>query len=292
MLSVFKKMFSLPLVGQTYFRYRCMRQHHITGLKLATYVLSFDLDYKEDVLAIPRLLKILRRSAVPASFACVGKWVERYPDIHKAIVKHGHEIMNHTYSHPNNPQLSPTVFFNRLSPPQQKQEIKRCHTICERILDYQPIGFRTPHFGALHTASVYPLLDALGYRYSSSVSAFRSPTYGLPYRIGPIFEIPLGCCIRNPAQLLDSWSRIAPDAFFHSDAQFLSEFREIIASVRKTDIFTTHYFDPRMVVENGLLEKMCTYLKEAGLELTTYRQFLQSDMGKRSTVLDMGAAEQ
>lgn len=268
-----------------------MRQHHITGLKRATYVLSFDLDYKEDVLAIPRLLKILRRFAVPASFACVGKWIERYPDIHKGIVKHGHEIMNHTYSHPNNSQLNPTTFFNRLSLSQQKQEIKRCHALCEQILDYRPIGFRTPHFGALHTASVYPLLDALGYRYSSSVSAFRSPTYGYPYCIGPVFEVPLGCCIRDPAQLFDSWSRIAPDAFFHSDAQFLGEFKEIIAFVRKTNIFATHYFDPRMVVENDLLEKMCTYLKEAGLELTTYKQFLQSYTGKQSTMLNAGIVE-
>ncbi|MGD0500256.1 MAG: polysaccharide deacetylase family protein [Bryobacteraceae bacterium] len=48
----------------------------------------------------PQLLEILARSNVHASFFQCGANVERLPDIARAVAQAGHEIGNHSYSHP------------------------------------------------------------------------------------------------------------------------------------------------------------------------------------------------
>ena len=52
------------------------------------------------------LLKALAKHEIKASFFLVGEWVEKYPGITKRIVEEGHEIFNHSYSHPDYPSLS------------------------------------------------------------------------------------------------------------------------------------------------------------------------------------------
>ena len=48
-----------------------------------------------------RLLAMLKNEGVPATFFVVGKMAARYPQILQEISRQGHEIANHTYSHPN-----------------------------------------------------------------------------------------------------------------------------------------------------------------------------------------------
>lgn len=55
----------------------------------------------------PRLLENLRQEGARATFFLVGTQVERYPELAKRIVEEGHEVGNHTYSHPRLPGLSP-----------------------------------------------------------------------------------------------------------------------------------------------------------------------------------------
>lgn len=47
-----------------------------------------------------RILDALERSGVGATFFMVGRQVERHPDIARRVVAGGHEIGNHSYSHP------------------------------------------------------------------------------------------------------------------------------------------------------------------------------------------------
>ena len=42
--------------------------------------------------ALPQILDMLARYQIPASFACVGKWIEGFPEIHQRLVANGHEI--------------------------------------------------------------------------------------------------------------------------------------------------------------------------------------------------------
>ncbi len=52
------------------------------------------------------LLKRLSRNNVKATFFLVGEWAETYPELTSAIVEDGHEIGNHSYSHPDFTQIS------------------------------------------------------------------------------------------------------------------------------------------------------------------------------------------
>lgn len=47
----------------------------------------------------PGILDILREKNVRATFFCVGKNVEKYPQVARRIVAEGHDIGNHTYNH-------------------------------------------------------------------------------------------------------------------------------------------------------------------------------------------------
>lgn len=68
-----------------------------------------------------RLLEVLARHNVHATFFLIGRYVERRPDIIREVVKAGHVIGNHTFTHP-------LLTFNSAS------ELREQFTRCERAL--------------------------------------------------------------------------------------------------------------------------------------------------------------
>ncbi|MBT9153974.1 MAG: Peptidoglycan-N-acetylmuramic acid deacetylase PdaA [Firmicutes bacterium] len=112
--------------------------------------LSFDAawgaDYTDDILAI------LHRHQVRATFFLVGFWVEKYPEVAKRIAAAGHEIGNHSSTHPN---LVP------LTVEQIALEVSRTHDILKETTGLTPRLFRPP-FGA-YSNRVLETLTALGY---------------------------------------------------------------------------------------------------------------------------------
>lgn len=54
-----------------------------------------------------RLLDILKREGVPATFFVVGKVAEAHPDVVRREILEGHEVANHTYDHARLPGLAP-----------------------------------------------------------------------------------------------------------------------------------------------------------------------------------------
>ncbi len=49
----------------------------------------------------PALLDVLANKDIKSTFFLTGKWVEQNPELTKRIIAEGHEIGNHTYSHPD-----------------------------------------------------------------------------------------------------------------------------------------------------------------------------------------------
>ena len=227
------------------------------------YVLSFDLDFEKDYKALPTILKVLEKHDLKACFAVIGKFVEKYPDIHRRVVNEGHELINHTYTHPDNPHWNSSRTFNKLTYKEQKEEIEKAHEVIYKITGYECIGFRTPHFGNLHTESVYYILKELGYRYSSSTAACSTEGFGAPYRHkSGIIEIPLGGSLDFPLAVFDSWNmRKKAKPMVKNDEEFLREFEETIKIVAKEKKFLTHYFDPYDIVENNKIEVISTILE-------------------------------
>jgi len=62
----------------------------------------------------PRILDLLDKHDVPATFFMVGAHVEAYPEIAAAVVERGHEVGNHTYSHINIPTASTQRLYEEL----------------------------------------------------------------------------------------------------------------------------------------------------------------------------------
>ncbi|WP_165748938.1 polysaccharide deacetylase family protein [Cellulophaga sp. Z1A5H] len=50
----------------------------------------------------PKVLELLKKYNAKATFFCIGKHIETYPNVFKEIIKQGHTVGNHTYSHTNN----------------------------------------------------------------------------------------------------------------------------------------------------------------------------------------------
>ena len=112
--------------------------------------LSFDAAWGADF--TDDLLEILARHEVKATFFLVGFWVERYPDVAKSISDAGHEIGNHSSTHPHMPTLSvEQITF----------EISRTHDLIKEATGQQPRLFRPP-FGE-YSNRVIETLDSLNY---------------------------------------------------------------------------------------------------------------------------------
>ncbi len=54
----------------------------------------------------PKLLDLLAARHIKATFFVVGQCVAEYPDILKRAAREGHEIANHSWSHPNLGKMS------------------------------------------------------------------------------------------------------------------------------------------------------------------------------------------
>ena len=70
-----------------------------SGYQPKKLVLTFD--DGPDALYTPEILDELKELEVPATFFLVGQMVERYPEVARRILREGHEIGSHTFTHPN-----------------------------------------------------------------------------------------------------------------------------------------------------------------------------------------------
>jgi peptidoglycan/xylan/chitin deacetylase (PgdA/CDA1 family) len=58
------------------------------------------------------VLDQLRQFEAKGTFFCLGKNVEKNPDLYKKIIEEGHAVGNHTYSHLKGWQMDNTEYFN------------------------------------------------------------------------------------------------------------------------------------------------------------------------------------
>lgn len=71
--------------------------------------LTFDAGYENGNTGA--LLDALKKHHAPATFFVVGNFIEDNPDLIKRMVKEGHTVGNHTYSHPDMSQISTKESF-------------------------------------------------------------------------------------------------------------------------------------------------------------------------------------
>src|SRR4051794_32369975 len=83
-----------------------------------------------------RILEVLDRERVPATFFMVGKYVKHFAETAKTVARAGHEIGNHTYSH---------VKLHRVGFRRAAREITRAHQVIADVTGYDARSFRAPH---------------------------------------------------------------------------------------------------------------------------------------------------
>jgi peptidoglycan/xylan/chitin deacetylase (PgdA/CDA1 family) len=82
------------------------------------------------------VLDLLDRYGVKADFFMMGRNVERYPDVAREVLRRGHEVGNHSYSHPKMAFMS----TDRI-----RDEIERTDRLLRGIGVEGDIYFRPPH---------------------------------------------------------------------------------------------------------------------------------------------------
>ena len=232
--------------------------------KKSCLTLSWDCDLLEDIQAIPEILDSLARYSIKCSFACIGKWIERNPDIHKRLLREGHEIVNHTYTHPSNPVFCPDRRFNELSIEEQQEEIVNCHHTCERVLNYKPIGFRAPHF--IHTKYTDSILVRIGYQYTSSRLANKMLGYGKPLFVNnSLLEFPLSFYPGEPFSAFETWHFFRAPGVRVTDKtedNFFEMFKLLMDIGIETNSYVNIYFDPIDVIGFRSFDRFLIYLTE------------------------------
>jgi peptidoglycan/xylan/chitin deacetylase (PgdA/CDA1 family) len=99
-------------------------------------VVALTFDDGPDPFHTPRVLKVLDRYHVKATFFMMGRNVERYPAVAREVLARGHEIGNHSYSHPK---------LILMSPRRVRDEIERTDQLLRGIGVSGEIHFRPPH---------------------------------------------------------------------------------------------------------------------------------------------------
>ncbi len=115
-----------------------------TGQEAKTTALTFD--DGPAVANSPKVLKLLGEYKVQATFFVTGQQIVKHPDTLVAIAKAGHQIENHTYSHP---------YLTNVTEKQADWEISETNKLIKQYTGYEPRFLRVPYdaFGVPETAS-------------------------------------------------------------------------------------------------------------------------------------------
>lgn len=125
----------------------------------------------------PRLLDLLASERVCATFYVIGSYAARFPEIVCRALDAGHEIGNHSWSHP---------WLTHLPLAQASTEISRTDALLQRLLGEEPNSVRPP-YGAMdrqieQLAWPRPMLlwdvDTLDWRHRNAAAVTRAATAG------------------------------------------------------------------------------------------------------------------
>ena len=100
--------------------------------------IAMTFDDEPNPVQTPRLLKMLQDRKLKATFFCVGQCVAQSPEIAKQIVTEGHEIANHSWSHP---------LLTKMSEAAVKDQIDRTHNVIRQTTGVTPTLLRPPFGG-------------------------------------------------------------------------------------------------------------------------------------------------
>ena len=83
-----------------------------------------------------QIMEILDKHNVKTTFFMTGEWVENYPECVKTLVEKGHDLGNHSATHPD---------MTTLSKEKQREQILKVHNAVKELTGYEMDLFRPPY---------------------------------------------------------------------------------------------------------------------------------------------------
>jgi polysaccharide deacetylase family protein (PEP-CTERM system associated) len=119
-----------------------------------------------------KILDILGRYGITATFFILGWVAEHTPGIVKEIQAAGHDIGSHGYAH--------QIIYHQ-TPEEFAHDVRRSLEIIEGITGEKVLGFRAPSFSVTKRSLwAIEILQSLGLAYDSSVFPIVHDLYGIP----------------------------------------------------------------------------------------------------------------
>ena len=119
-----------------------------------------------------KILAILERHQVKATFFILGWTAGKHPELVKKIVQNGHEIGCHSYLHRLVYDLTPEDFY---------ADTKKAKDTLEQITGITVKGYRAPSYSITRESLwAIPILNELGFTFDSSIFPVHHDRYGIP----------------------------------------------------------------------------------------------------------------
>jgi polysaccharide deacetylase family protein (PEP-CTERM system associated) len=133
---------------------------------------------------VARILEIFDEFGIKGTFFTLGWIAERHPQLIRDIVREGHELASHGWSH---------VRVTKLTEAEFREDVSRTKQLLEDLSGAAVLGYRAPSY-SIGRDNLWALraLEEEGHWYSSSIYPIQHDLYGMPE--APRFAFRPGNC--------------------------------------------------------------------------------------------------
>jgi polysaccharide deacetylase family protein (PEP-CTERM system associated) len=144
--------------------------YQVSGLAAAVSRDSWDSHESRVERNTHKILELLDRHQVRATFFILGIVAEKHPQLVREIAEGGHELASHGYDH---------KLIYDMTNDQFREELIRTNDLLESISNKKIIGHRAPSFSlALNDIDKFEILAELDFKYDSSLFPIKHFRYG------------------------------------------------------------------------------------------------------------------
>jgi peptidoglycan-N-acetylglucosamine deacetylase len=177
---------------------------------------------------VPRVLEVLRRYSIKATFFVPGLIIEQQPKTIEAILKDGHEIGHHSHTH---------RWIVNLSHQEEREEMEKGYLAVKNATGSAPRGYRSP--AAEFSSISLDLIKEYGFSYSSNFFDNDSPyLLNINGQQTEIIELPFRWILDDAP--FTQYSIVLPGRTMHAPSTILETW--------KTELDVLHAEDRMMMV--------------------------------------------